>query len=252
MRRRHLSLALATLLMTPVTAIAEEITSVLHATVEWTGFTDSDGSGLYNELLREAFAVNGVDVQVDYVPLNRAVALVERGDADFTGGFAPDERNFAQIPIYRSTFAMMHRADADIGELTVEGLSDMQLVTVPQVNETIQANMNAVDGRGQAAKVLISGRAVGYVDLLLPLQRLRDTGVADLDVRNTTEAPFEINPDEWEITEIVSTQLYLLFPDTERGHAVRALYEEGTRAIAESGRLAEIYAAYDAEVPIFD
>ncbi|WP_168797907.1 substrate-binding periplasmic protein [Pacificoceanicola onchidii] len=227
----------------------DKITSVLHATPEWTGFTNADGSGIYNELLAEIFGAAGITVERRTVPMNRAVALVERGEADLTGGFRPDDRNFANVPIYETTFAAMYRADSGLDLTSPEHLKSLRVATAPQVSTTLGEDLNEVDSRSQAAKLLVSGRVDAYVDLRLPLEKFRSTGEANLDVANASDTRFDINPDDWVISTIASTQLYMLFPDTPRGNTLRAVYEDGTRALARSGRLAELYQQYGLEIP---
>ncbi|MFW2542270.1 substrate-binding periplasmic protein [Primorskyibacter sp. 2E107] len=228
---------------------ADTITDVLYATPEWTGFTDADGSGIYNELLHEIFSAAGITVHRQTVPMNRAVTLVERGEADFTGGFRRDTRNFADVPIYETTFAAMYRADIGLTITSPDQLKTLRVATAPQVSSTLGEDLNEVDSRSQAAKLLVSGRIDAYVDLRLPLERFRATGEANLDVANASDTRFDIDPDDWTITTIASTRLYMLFPDTPRGNTLRRIYEDGTRALARSGRLAELYTHYGLEVP---
>ncbi|WP_425098784.1 substrate-binding periplasmic protein [Tropicibacter sp. S64] len=230
-------------------APAEDITDVLHATPEWTGFTDADGSGIYNDLLNEIFGAKGITVHRQTVPMNRAVALVERGEADFTGGFRRDDRNFADVPIYETTFAAMYRKDSGLSLHSPEQLKDLRVATAPQVSATLGEDLNEVDSRSQAAKLLVSGRIDAYVDLRLPLEKFRATGEANLDVANASDTRFDIDPDDWEISTIASTRLYMLFPDTPRGNQLREIYEAGTRELAKSGRLAELYTHYGLEIP---
>lgn len=253
MRRRDMiRAALASGLLLAGPALAEhpeQVTEVRYATPEWSGFTDADGSGIYNELLEEIFAAEGIAVTRQIVPMNRAVALVERGEADFTGGFRRDDRNFADVPIYETTFAAMYRKDSGLVINSPEQLEGLRVATAPQVSETLGESLDEVDSRSQAAKLLVSGRVDTYVDLRLPLEKFRATGEANLDVANASDTRFDINPDDWEISTIAATRLYLLFPDTERGNHLREIYEAGTRKLARSGRLAELYTKYGLEIP---
>ncbi|WGW05689.1 substrate-binding periplasmic protein [Tropicibacter oceani] len=250
---RHLLTMLAMALACwGLTARADQINTVIHATPEWTGFTNPDGSGIYNELLSEIFAAQGITVQRQTVPINRAVALVERGDADFTGGFRRDDRNFADVPIYETRFAAMYRTGSGLHITSPDQLENLRVAAPPQVSTTLGKALTEVDSRAQAAKLLIAGRIDVYVDLQLPLERFRASGVANLDVANASDTRFDIRPEDWTITPISGTRLYLLFSDTPRGHALRDIYQKGTRALAKSGRLAALYQHYGLEVPTID
>ena len=182
MRLRTLIMS-AALAAAPVMSWAEDISVVRHATAEWKGFTDADGSGLYNELIREVFSTADVEVEREYVPLNRAIVLVERGRSDFTGGFSKDDRNFATYPIYETTVGLMMRKDLRPNFSSLDDLEGLRIVGPPALSGEVPVqNMTEVDNRLQAAKLITAGRADVYIDLMPILEEFVATGLATLDV----------------------------------------------------------------------
>lgn len=60
----------------------------------------------------------------------------------------------------------------------------------------------------------------------------------------------DVNPSDWQITQVDTSRLYILFADNERGRALRSLYDSGTEALYLSGRLDEIYGQYGIQTPM--
>jgi len=244
-------LFIAAVLLTGATAWAEDVTGpVRHATAEWLNFTNRDGTGLYHEVFREIFAEADLEVGISYMPLNRAVLMVESGEMDFTGGFAKDDRLFSTYPIYETTYSIMHAADSDIDWSDPTALAGMRIVGPPQIASEVDFEMTELESRSQAARMLLAGRVDAFIDLHELLEKFVETGdVADVDQVSGDTTAIVLDKTDWEITEVASSRLYILFTDSERGRAMRDIYDSGTEALFLSGRLDEIYAQYGIPTP---
>ncbi len=232
----------------------EKIETIHHATAEWLSFTNRDGTGLYHELFREIFGTVGAEVDVEYMPLNRAVNMVESGRKDLTGGFTRDDRVFAVHPVFETTYTIIYRADLDVDWEDPNVYDNLRIVGPPAVGAEVDFKIIELDSRSQAGKMLLSGRADGYIDLVQLIETFRDTGKTT-DVDDVTKTPgeaFEINPDEWKLRNVKSSRLFMLFSDSPRGRQIRDMYDDGTETLFASGRLSEIYTKFGIRTPFIE
>ncbi len=233
--------------------LAEVEGPIKHATAEWVGFTNRDGSGLYHELFREIFETQGLEVEVSYMPLNRAVSMVAAGEMDFTGGFTKDDRVFATHPVYETTYSMLVAADRPIDWTDPEQLKGLRIVGPPTIQAEVDFAMTELESRSQAGRMLLSGRADAYIDLHELIETFLETGtVVDVDQVAGDQGEMEINADDWKIVEVKTSRLFILFSDSERGRLVRDAYDAGTEALFQSGRLDEIYGKYNIRTPVIE
>ncbi len=245
------SICIAAAILAGTAAFAQDATGpVRHATAEWLNFTNRDGTGLYNELFREVFAASGMEVEVNYMPLNRAVTMVESGEMDFTGGFTRDDRLFATHPVYETTYSVIYSSESDIDWTDPAQLDGLRIVGPPQIAAEVEFTMTELESRSQAARMLLAGRADAYIDLHELIETFAETGqVADVDQVSGGATPAPLNTEDWQITEVRTSRLYILFSDNDRGRAMRDLYDSGTEVLFESGRLNEIYSQYGIQTP---
>ncbi len=246
--------AFALVIFSQCVAAQEKIESVRYATAEWLNFTNRDGTGLYHELLNEIFGSAGVTVDATYMPLNRAVNMVESGAMDMTGGFTRDDRLFAVHPVFETIYTIIYRADLDVDWDDPNVFDTLRIVGPPAIQAEVDFDMIELDSRSQAGKMLMTGRADGYIDLIQLIETFRATGkTTDVDdVTSGTNEVFDIKPDEWKLRNIKSSRLYMLFSDTDRGHQLRDMYDDGTERLFASGRLAEIYEKFDLRAPLIE
>lgn len=244
---------LLTVLACPVAA-QDQIKTVRYATAEWLNFTNRDGTGLYHELFREIFGIMGAEVDVTYMPLNRAVSMVEAGQMDVTGGFTRDDRVFAVHPIFETTYTIIYRSDMDVDWDDPNVFDTLRIVGPPAIQAEVAFDMIELDSRSQAGKMLVSGRADGYIDLVQLIETFRDTGkTTDVDdVTGDEVVTFDINPDDWRLRNVKSSRLYMLFTDSPRGRQIRDLYDDGTEKLFASGVLGEIYEKFNVRAPLIE
>ena len=235
-------------------AYAEDIKVIRHATESWGGFTNEDGTGLYHELFREIFKESGAKVEVNYVPLKRAVELVKQGRADLTGGFNKDDRPFAKYPVFESSMSIIFRKDKIKDWNDVSSLKGLRLVGPAETAKASGLPVTEVDSRWQAATLMLKGRADGYVDLTPILTDFKETKKMIKSAQDTSggENKFEFDADELRIETVKLTQLFMVFSDTERGKKVREMYEEGTRRMKADGRLDALYSKYKFQTPTIE
>ncbi len=252
---RHVLLLIGGMLIGASTSIcAQEIKVVRHATESWGGYTNKDGTGIYHELLRAVFGEFGVKVEINYVPLKRAVAMVKAGKADITGGFSKDERNFARYPIYETGFSALYLKKAIANWKGVESLKGLRLVSPPATAREFKLPLVEMDSRVQAVRMLLKGRADAYVDLTPILKDFYQTGqmIASNEIESEADRSFEFDKSKLDLQMINLVRLYMVFSDSERGNKLREMYEEGTRRLSTDGRLKALYTKYKLPTPTIE
>lgn len=136
---------------------AGKIETIRYATAEWLNFTNRDGTGPYHELPNEVFGAAGVAIDVTYMPLNRAVNMVESGRMVFAGGFTRDDKVFAVHPVFETIYTITYRADLDVDWSDPDVFVSLRILGRPAIQAEVDFDIIELDSRGQAGKLLLTG-----------------------------------------------------------------------------------------------
>ncbi len=235
-------------------AQSQEIKVVRHATESWGGYTDKDGTGIYHELLRAIYGEFGIKVEAQYLPLKRAVVMVNTGKADITGGFSRDDRNFAKYPIYETGFSALYHKSAIKSWEGAESLKGLRVVGPPETAKEFKIPMEEMESRVQAIRMLLKKRADAYVDLTPIARDFYNTGKMILSdqVETDEDRKFDFDKKDLVLSVVSQVQLFMVFSNNERGHKLREMYEEGTRRLHADGRLQALYTKYKLQTPTIE
>ena len=129
--------------------------------------------------LRAIYGEFGVKVEAQYLPLKRAVVMVNTGKADITGGFSKDDRNFAKYPIYETGFSALYRKGTIKKWEGADSLKGLRVVGPPETAKEFKIPMEEMDSRVQAIRILLKNRADAYVDLSPIAENFYETGKND-------------------------------------------------------------------------
>ncbi|WP_108650277.1 substrate-binding periplasmic protein [Dongshaea marina] len=212
------------------------IGSALWATPEWQGYTDKDGSGLYNQMLEAIYAPQNIRIKRSYVPWNRALRLVQSGQADMTGaelkapGYLysrhPIIENIEVIWFKKSTLPNWQ------GLESLKGLSGRWILGYTQHMEKDLVRYlrgQPTKSRIKAAMLVTKDRADYYLDNVIQMQQTLDA---------IKPVP---DPSLYRKQVIKYDRLYWLFANTARGKALRAIFDRRFEHLYCSGKLRELY-----------
>jgi ABC-type amino acid transport substrate-binding protein len=219
----------------------EDVPSEVQLVSEyWTGHTNTDGTGLAWEILRQVFEPAGVTVRWRNEPYMRSIGLVQRGEADaFLGSY----RNEVSMRMHYPRWPY----DADVVEAL--GLATGPLPSLQTLDRYRLAwmrgygyqhylpgplNFQEIERRGGILGMLERGHADFYVD--------SNTEVADV----LAVAP---NPERFRSTVLTRLPLYPGFADTARGHALAALYDRRMAELVQAGSLRPIFRRWQQPYP---
>ncbi len=232
------------LLAFPAFAANEVITLTTGDYAPYTSSSDPRGK-LLEEIVREAFKLESVDVQYSYAPWLRSYALVRSGQVDGTfpwSRLADRERDFCfhEVPLIKDSRVYFHLKSASFDWRSIEDLKQYNVgVSIGYNDEKVYKNHGIVaDVASSDAlnfKKLLAGRidvyrtskVVGYY----AIQSLFD----ERDAQTFTHHP----------KVAYEAAYYTLFSkETEKGQKFCRLIDSGLQKLKRSGAYDKIVASY--------
>lgn len=220
---------------------AEAPKQVRLASERWEDYTNADGSGMAWDILRKVFEPAGVRVQVLSVPYSRAVGLVKRGEADAWVGSYHEENSDNLYPRWHfDTDHIYALGLAGTPQPTPDNLGQFKLSWVrgydyqrylPHVGE-----YREVQRREGILPMLERGRVDFYID-------------AQTEVDYVLDQAGDAERDKFRRTHIAELPLYLAFGKTDKGRALKDLFDRRMTALIASGELRAIFAQWQQPYP---
>ncbi|WP_419788315.1 substrate-binding periplasmic protein [Pseudodesulfovibrio sp.] len=231
------------LLLIPSAASAFIVKEVVTTSPAWNTLTNSDGSGLYHEVLRSVFALYDISVRHEYATSNRAEELVQDGDADMMicNIAKPQSLKLARYPLYQNDFFAFYNK-THIG--TWQGnttLLGKEILVQPgyysAADFPVPVNLREVLTGVQAVSMILMNRADFYVDdLALIKGSLKENSIA-------------YDSSQFTIKQVGTRTYFPLFNTTPRAHKIREMYEEGMLRLFREGKLSAIYEKWGYRLP---
>jgi len=225
------------------TAMASDITEIITTSPSWDTFTNKDGSGLYHEVLREVFALYGLQVRHEYATSNRAEELVRLYAADMMtcDDRAAEPLILSRYPMYTNDFYAFFNK-ARIGQWEgIRSLRGKEVLVQPGYyttdNFSVPVKLREVMTGTQAVSIVLLGRADFYVD---------DLTLIKSSLRETADAYQEEN---FTVEKVGSRAYYPIFNVSERGVRIRKMYEDGMLRLYKEGKLQPIYERWGYKSP---
>lgn len=246
---KFLKFCILILLMNSNIANAETIRWV---TESWQNYTNEDGSGLYNDILRAVFAE--YQLETVYIPWKRALLEVKNGSADITGATsAVNGYSSSHYPILSAPTSILYKK-SDVNYTNLASLENYVGVWAgPYEDELFQGidksffNGFSVQERDTAYKLLLSGRA----DYFLDTRALQQAWLASQEL--TSAGKFKA--EDYVIVNVSRLNLYMIFTDNERGGKLKEIFDHGIDKLKQQGELRKIYEKYqfiEQMPPVFD
>lgn len=235
---------LVTVWLQPV--MAADINEVVSVSPSWPTFTQKDGTGLYHEILREIFGLYGVTVRHEYAKSNRAEHLVINGQADMMtcSDIAKPPLVLGRYPMYKNDYFVFFRKDRIGPWKGMASLSDKEILHQPsfysEENFSVPVKLKVVSTGCQAVDIVNLGRSDFYVDDM------------SLIKQSLSNASTELDMTDFDIKRVGRRSYHPLFNTTERGKAIREMYDEGIYTLHKVGKLKPIYKKWGHQYPRFD
>jgi polar amino acid transport system substrate-binding protein len=247
--RRTAWLALCLLLLAVPCRAQPLPPSILLTSGEWPPFYSASlpGGGFANRVIRESFALEGVSVDILFLPWRRALAMADHGPPVGSAGWLPmeerEKRFLFSDPVFTSDRVFFHRKDVPFDWRGLEDVRDLRVGITLGSAEEFPFREILAQGKGKVdvavsyaagMKMLIAGRVDVYacnkaVGLFILINRIQAD--ADLVVYNPRPIFTETNH------LILSRRL----PYAE---ALMDRFNRGLRKLRESGRYDQIRRDY--------
>lgn len=245
--------ACALLVLLPSRGIANNADTLRFHTGSWTGITNEDGTGLYHEILQRIYAPHGIEVEVTYFPVKRALMNVANGDADMAG--ATNKADQGQIRAKHPIWVSMNCALFEKNRLSEwNGLQTIEenrgrVVSSYGMGRMVGVKIHEVTTRTQALNMMLDGRMDYYADTQETLTKLLagDTTVIGFEEGKQPGEMPHFKRSLYVVRNIKATPAYMIFSDTDRGRRFRDIFDEGFKKLHESGELAKIYKNWNLE-----
>lgn len=235
MKQIWLGVLLMLCVLPGVQADSDQPDEIRLASEVWEAYTETDGTGLGWDLMREVFEPAGVRLDIHSVPYTRSVGLVQRGEADAWVGSYRDE-------VKDGVFYPKYHYDRD--QIVALGLKDKPLPTLDSIGK-----YRLVWVRGYSYKEYLPNvhdyrevqRRAGILGML-------DLGHADFYIDARPEVDHVLSEAaksrRYRVTDLTQLPLYLGFADTPRGHVLAEIYDRRMAALIANGELRPIFARW--------
>ena len=206
---------------------------------QWNAYTETDGSGLGWDLMREIFEPAGINVASRTEPYTRAVGLVQRGEADAWVGAYEHEVEGTLYPKWHY----------DTDEIYALGLAVNPAPTLNTLGSYRLAWVRGYEYQHYLPNV-VHFNEVARRDHILPML---DHARADLYIDARPEVEFILGqtsePQRFRTTYLMSIPLFLSFADNARGRFLRDVFDQRMAQLVHSGKLRPIFARWKQPYP---
>lgn len=243
--RYKIILFLIFLVTLPCNVFADEIQEVHWGTEVWKGYTDTDGSGLYTQVLKKIFDHEDIELKTSFMPFERTLLLTRKGQLDFSGGIPKDKNENpeyiqAKYPILFTRFNVFFRTESVGTWNGLESLKGKKIVCTPTIGDQVGLQENeysVLPSRKQMIQLVIKKRYDFYLDVENIMSTVLDQNISFLADKN------------YRVENIVSKGWYMIAPNSERGRSIMEIYNKGIIRLYKSGELKAIYDGYSLPFP---
>jgi len=224
---------------------AEKPTTIHVVTPEWEGYTQSDGQGVFFDLVRAVYEPIGITMTFEIVPWKRGVEMLEWQTADaLLGDFFNEDFLFPRYPMDFDETSVIFKKSVIAEWKGIQSLNGKTLAWLRGYNYQIEPEMaglhvtwREVDSAEQGLKMLGKDRVDGYLDTTDEIETPIETLQWDM-------ALYQIEP-------LWTRDLYLRFAKTPRSEALIAIYDQRIPELLASGELQQIFEKWEIPFPTF-
>ncbi|MBN2651248.1 MAG: transporter substrate-binding domain-containing protein [Spirochaetales bacterium] len=207
------------------------------ATPQWDGTTNSDGTGLFFDILRAVYEPVGYRLDIQFMPWKRALTLVQVAEADLIIGFYYNESDLYRFCYPKWPFKIEETVAVFKKERVKNwnGISTLhgQSVLWPRGYNyhlflgDVVPKWSEVECSQQGLKMIEVDRALFFLDasddLLIAFEKLG------------------FSREIYAIEVILSENLYYAFTLSPRGQKLADLYDQRIQVLIKSGELKKIF-----------
>lgn len=239
----YLVTILISILSFNATSFSAKSIDIIWVTESWPEYTNKDGTGLYHELLSRIFAQSPYNITVKYLPWRRALNQVAKNEAQISGALPLNDLYlFASVPILTQPISILVNVNSQ--QFSLQQLAGL-IGTWPEMYEhelmqpQIAPYINAITSkdRADALKLLINSK----VDYYLDIKPMLEAQLATLPAEQQQN---------YQIQNLSTLNLYLIFSNDEKGRAVREYYDSQTKLLLSKNILQSIYQKYHITPPL--
>lgn len=236
----RLLLLLGTLLSAPVFAVEQ----VRLVTKHWPGYTNTDHSGGYFELVQLVLPPDQYQINIRFSNFNRAVIQVQKQHAELVLAVTRVDGKqllLSEFPIDADTVVAVYR------DTLPTKTTALTLAQLPQYRLAWDLAYNY----GQALRLKVAGLAVSGFEVSGVHQGLELVSKGRVDVYLAEQADLEV-PEAMLLLQHLKLQqkviqqlpVYVGFPRSAKGLQLKRVWDQQFRLLLQQGSLQRLYQAY--------
>ncbi len=221
---------------------ADEPKTLIIAGPSWDNFTNTDGSGLYHDLIREIFA--GYTIQHIYVPTIQANIMIANGRADIKMCDTKEIESLvlAKQAMYENDFYALYVKENQKADEQFS-MKNKRLVWragyYSQLDFSFPVTFTEVRSGLSALEMVIYNRADFYIDDMA------------LITESFSELGQKFDPQKFGLERVGTRKYFPVFADSERGSILLTHYEKEIKRLLKEGKLQHIYERYGFHAPTY-
>ena len=213
---------------------AQTDSTIKIATPAWRNITNSDGTGLYFDILRAVYEPAGIEMQFRIVPWKRALYMVESHSADALPGayyLADRHVRFPRYPIGSEVMGVVcpkGRLEKWDGQQSLAGktIAWMRGYNYHKFLD-VEVVAHEIDHQDQGWKLVDAGRVDFYME--------------NVNILNNAIQRMKIDMGSYDLHIVLENPLFLRFADSVRAEKLIAHYDERMAHLVENGTIRGLF-----------
>lgn len=218
----------------------DKLAEVHWVTDNWPGFTQEDGTGLYDQIFQHVFKSQNVTLKKTYAPFKRVLRGIDNKRFDFGGGVLKEDTPHpkhiqAPFPVMTNQIFAFGKLNILQDEKLFTGdLKDLTICATHMFDEAahLKGKLFEVHSKKMAFNMAVLGRCDLFVDDRRTIEEVIKQESPEID--SFANLGFGAR-------EVGRFSAYMISPRTSRGEKVMNAYVNGTLKTFKEGSLAEIY-----------
>ncbi|AWL11546.1 hypothetical protein HMF8227_01059 [Saliniradius amylolyticus] len=220
-------------------ALAASKTTIIWGTDRWPNFTETNGRGLYHDLIQAVFPGTGYELNIRYMNWPRVIQGLDEGYIHMTGAVQKrDKYHYSSQAILSERILILAPATR-VNNSFINNISRMtgawrrgyrKAIVEQSALKGLQGV--ALDNPEMALKLLDKRRIDYYMDISSIIEKLDSDKLQDL--RTKTVGHYN---------------LHWAFSKNESGKALKQHFDRALERLKKSGELERIYSKYDIALP---
>lgn len=252
MRIKTYKLLILALLLVAPNAYPKDHNVISLASAEWPKFTNSDGTGLFFDIIRAVYRAGEVGMEFEIVPYERSVKMVEDKLVDAWVASYIEEEDFPLYPKWHFGADIVIAVFDPDKFPEWEGEKSLSGKTVAWLRGynydeylNVRVEIDEINKRRNGLRMLQRGR----IDVLL--DAYSDMIEEDNVTIKGTSLRFKEGFNEFTFAakEILQLRLYLAFADTDRARKFMEIWDRNFPILLEKGVIKRLFKKYSIYYP---